>query len=52
MKITRNKNLVTSYITIGGSITGSGKVLSGNSLFLINGIAVACTGGQNHMLYK
>lgn len=44
MKITRNNNLATPYITIGCPTTGGGKVISGNSLFLIDGKAVACTG--------
>lgn len=46
MKITRNNNLATPYITIGCPTTGGGKVISGNSLFLIDGKAVACTGDK------
>jgi uncharacterized Zn-binding protein involved in type VI secretion len=38
--------LATPYITIGCPTTGGGKVISGNSLFLIDGIAVACTGDK------
>lgn len=36
--------MATPYITIGCPTTGGGKVISGNSLFLIDGKAVACTG--------
>lgn len=46
MKITRNNNLATPYITIGCPTTGGGKVISGNSLFLIDGKAIACTGDK------
>lgn len=38
--------MATPYITIGCPTTGGGKVISGNSLFLIDGIAVACTGDK------
>jgi len=37
MKITRNNNLAAPYITIGYPTMGGGKVISGNSLFLIDG---------------
>ncbi|EYT12657.1 PAAR motif family protein [Acinetobacter sp. 1592897] len=38
--------MATPYITIGCPTTGGGKVISGNSLFLIDGKAVACTGDK------
>lgn len=34
------------YITIGCPTTGGGKVITGDSSFLIEGIAVACVGDQ------
>ncbi|BFM76478.1 hypothetical protein JUNP499_2510 [Acinetobacter baumannii] len=39
-------NLATPYITIGCPTTGGGKVISGNNLFQIDGIPVACTGDK------
>ena len=36
--------MATPYITIGCPTTGGGKVLTGDSSFLIEGIAVACVG--------
>lgn len=38
--------MATPYITIGCPTTGGGQVISGNSMFLINGIAVACVGDK------
>lgn len=38
--------MATPYITIGCPTTGGGKVISGNSLFQIDGIPVACTGDK------
>ncbi|HBJ5980712.1 TPA: PAAR domain-containing protein [Acinetobacter baumannii] len=38
--------MATPYITIGCPTTGGGQVISGNSLFLIDGIAVACVGDK------
>ncbi|MCH7385585.1 PAAR domain-containing protein [Acinetobacter dispersus] len=38
--------MATSYITIGCPTTGGGKVLTGNSLFQIEGVPIACTGDQ------
>jgi len=38
--------LATPYITIGCPTTGGGQVISGNSMFLIDGIAVACVGDK------
>lgn len=36
--------MATAYITIGCPTTGGGKVLTGNSSFLIEGIPIACIG--------
>lgn len=36
--------MATPYITIGCPTTGGGNVLTGNSSFLVQGIAVACVG--------
>ncbi|HFF5212697.1 TPA: PAAR domain-containing protein, partial [Acinetobacter baumannii] len=38
--------MATPYITIGCPTTGGGQVISGNSSFLIDGIAVACVGDK------
>lgn len=38
--------MATSYVTIGCPTTGGGKVLTGNSLFQIEGVPIACTGDQ------
>lgn len=38
--------MATPYITIGCPTTGGGQVISGNSMFLIDGIAVACIGDK------
>jgi len=38
--------LATPYITIGCPTTGGGQVISGNGLFQIEGIPVACTGDK------
>ncbi|EPW9558147.1 PAAR domain-containing protein [Acinetobacter baumannii] len=38
--------MATPYITIGCPTTGGGQVISGNSMFLIDGIAIACVGDQ------
>ncbi len=38
--------MATPYITIGCPTTGGGQVISGNSIFLIDGIAVACVGDK------
>lgn len=38
--------MATPYITIGCPTTGGGKVISGNSMFLIEGIAIACVGDK------
>lgn len=37
---------MTPYITIGCPTTGGGQVISGNNMFLIDGIAVACVGDK------
>ncbi|MDQ8937064.1 PAAR domain-containing protein [Acinetobacter rudis] len=36
--------MTKSYITVGCLTTGGGEVLTGNSRFLIGGVAVACIG--------
>lgn len=36
--------MATPYITIGCPTTGGGKVLTGNSAFLVEGIPIACVG--------
>ena len=36
--------MATAYITIGCPTSGGGTVLTGNSSFLIEGIAIACVG--------
>lgn len=38
--------MVTPYITIGCPTTGGGQVISGNSMFLVDGIPVACVGDK------
>ncbi len=38
--------MATPYITIGCPTSGGGQVISGNSMFLIDGIAVACIGDK------
>lgn len=38
--------MATPYITIGCPTTGGGQVISGNGMFLIDGIAVACVGDK------
>jgi len=38
--------LATPYITIGCPTTGGGQVISGNSMFLVDGIPVACVGDK------
>ncbi|MCH2070563.1 PAAR domain-containing protein [Acinetobacter pittii] len=38
--------MATPYITIGCPTSGGGQVISGNSMFLIDGIAVACVGDK------
>ncbi|MFU9045122.1 PAAR domain-containing protein [Acinetobacter tibetensis] len=38
--------MATPYITVGCPTTGGGKVISGNSSFLVEGIAVACVGDK------
>ncbi|WP_151981763.1 PAAR domain-containing protein [Acinetobacter guerrae] len=38
--------MATPYITIGCPTTGGGQVMSGNSIFLIEGIAIACVGDK------
>ena len=38
--------MATPYIVIGCPTTGGGKVLSGNNMFLIEGIPVACVGDK------
>lgn len=35
-----------AYIVVGCSTTGGGQVISGNSSFLIEGIAIACIGDK------
>uniref|UniRef100_UPI000810EE0E PAAR domain-containing protein n=1 Tax=Acinetobacter baumannii TaxID=470 RepID=UPI000810EE0E len=36
--------MASPYITIGCPTTGGGQVISGNSAFLIDGVAIACVG--------
>lgn len=38
--------MATPYIVVGCPTTGGGQVISGNSMFLIEGIAVACVGDK------
>ncbi|ESK45518.1 PAAR domain-containing protein [Acinetobacter oleivorans] len=38
--------MATPYITIGCPTSGGGQVISGNSMFLIDGISVACVGDK------
>ena len=38
--------MALQYITIGCPTTGGGKVISGNSSFLIEGIAISCVGDK------
>ena len=38
--------MATPYITIGCPTTGGGQVISGNSMFLVDGIPVACVGDK------
>ena len=38
--------MATPYITIGCPTTGGGQVMTGNSSFLVAGIAIACVGDQ------
>lgn len=38
--------MATPYITIGCPTTGGGQVISGNGMFLIDGIAIACVGDK------
>ncbi|MFI7959804.1 PAAR domain-containing protein, partial [Acinetobacter baumannii] len=38
--------MASPYITIGCPTTGGGQVISGNSTFLIDGIAIACVGDK------
>lgn len=38
--------MATAYIVVGCPTTGGGKVLSGNSMFLIEGIPIACVGDK------
>lgn len=38
--------MATPYITIGCPTSGGGQVISGNSMFLIDGIPVACVGDK------
>ncbi|WP_436872653.1 PAAR domain-containing protein [Acinetobacter haemolyticus] len=38
--------MATPYIVLGCPTTGGGKVISGNSSFLIEGIAIACVGDK------
>lgn len=38
--------MATPYITIGCPTTGGGKVMTGNSLFQIEGVPIACTSDQ------
>ena len=38
--------MATPYIVIGCSTTGGGQVISGNSMFLVDGIAIACVGDK------
>lgn len=38
--------MASPYITIGCPTTGGGQVISGNSTFLIDGIAIACLGDK------
>lgn len=38
--------MATPYITIGCPTTGGGQVISGNSSFLVEGIAIACVGDK------
>lgn len=38
--------MATPYIVVGCPTTGGGQVLSGNSMFLIEGIAMACVGDK------
>ena len=38
--------MATPYISIGCPTTGGGQVISGNSMFLIDGIAIACVGDK------
>lgn len=38
--------MATPYITIGCPTTGGGKVLTGNSAFLVEGIPIACVGDK------
>ena len=38
--------MATPYIVIGCPTTGGGQVITGNSLFVIDGVAIACVGDQ------
>ena len=38
--------MATSYVTIGCPTTGSGQVISGNSMFQVEGIPIACVGDK------
>ncbi|WP_336165814.1 PAAR domain-containing protein [Acinetobacter sp. 161(2023)] len=38
--------MTTPYITIGCPTTGGGQVISGNSMFLVDGIAISCVGDK------
>ncbi|MEN8269160.1 PAAR domain-containing protein [Acinetobacter baumannii] len=38
--------MASPYITIGCPTTGGGQVISGNSAFLIDGIAISCVGDK------
>ena len=38
--------MATPYIVIGCPTTGGGQVISGNSSFLVEGIAIACVGDK------
>lgn len=40
------KHMASPYITIDCPTTGGGQVISGNSLFLIDGVAIACVGDK------
>lgn len=39
-------NMATPYITLGSPTTGGGKIISGDSSFIIDGKAIACVGDK------
>lgn len=44
--IIKRLNVATPYITTGCPTTGVGQEISENSMFLIDGITIACVGDQ------